>query len=378
LHLGNVLLACGSFAGILALADCASLEGLSPPPDASAAGDKGDAESDASMGTDAADTSSRDAGGEGSATQPANEAGPDGTSDAGPSNCVPSGPAAGLATAYIVFDSNRDEALYKNLYIVQADGCGLRRLTNHSANDMGGSIAPDGQRIAYLSDIDGSLQIYVQDLTSGAAKKITNVTGLPPSPPAWSPDGMQIAFSIGNGEIGTASEAYGVYVVPADGSVPPRLVGTSCPGFGNPVFSPSYSSVTGRIYATDLGEVCSFDPKGDGGAAQTLLDSSCADTEGLAVSPDGKNMVVAYAPAFSGQTISLGVVATSGGCNIMQVTQQLDGAMSQPTFGPNSLLAAVSSNGIVVVRIAKDGVYPIPHPSGSVDGHPSFAPATFH
>ena len=73
-----------------------------------------------------------------------------------------------------------------------------RRLT--AANDGGPhreralAWSPDGQTLAFLSDAAAppQLQLYVADVNSGTARRVTSVTGQL-AHPSWAPDGRQIA-----------------------------------------------------------------------------------------------------------------------------------------------------------------------------------------
>jgi Tol biopolymer transport system component len=56
------------------------------------------------------------------------------------------------------------------------------------------SIAPDGTRIAYVWDGNGSnYDIYIKELKSGAVKRLTE-DNAPDTHPSWSPDAKKIAF----------------------------------------------------------------------------------------------------------------------------------------------------------------------------------------
>ncbi|MXX77642.1 MAG: hypothetical protein F4Z33_01345, partial [Gemmatimonadales bacterium] len=47
------------------------------------------------------------------------------------------------------------------IYVMNADGSGVTRLTEHSAFDGLPAWSPDGTRIAFTSDRDGNDEIYV-------------------------------------------------------------------------------------------------------------------------------------------------------------------------------------------------------------------------
>ena len=82
-----------------------------------------------------------------------------------------------------------------NLWIINADGSINRPLTTGNQNDRSARWSPDGSRIAYLSNKDGSTQIYMRWLDSGAESKVSNLQKSP-SNLNWSPDGKWIAFSM--------------------------------------------------------------------------------------------------------------------------------------------------------------------------------------
>ena len=64
--------------------------------------------------------------------------------------------------AQIAFSSTRDGNL--EIYVMDADGNNLIRLTNHPEHDYQPSWSPDGGRIAFVSDRNGGIkQIYVMD-----------------------------------------------------------------------------------------------------------------------------------------------------------------------------------------------------------------------
>ena len=62
-------------------------------------------------------------------------------------------------------------------------------------------ISPDGEQVAYQSDRDGDLAIFMQRADgSGQAERLTKPEkGHAHVPESWSPDGRQISFSVSNG-----------------------------------------------------------------------------------------------------------------------------------------------------------------------------------
>jgi Tol biopolymer transport system component len=119
----------------------------------------------------------------------------------------------------IAFASWRDRNF--EIYVMKADGSGLTRLTNNPADDSYPTWSPDGQRIAFYSDRDGDSEIYVMN-ADGSAK--VNVTSNPAEDwnPDWSPDGEWIAFTSDRGGYND------VYLMKPDGSQVVNL--TNYPG----------------------------------------------------------------------------------------------------------------------------------------------------
>ena len=77
-----------------------------------------------------------------------------------------------------------------------ADG-NSHQLTANTSNAYAPAWSPNGEAVAFLSDRQGTTQIFLLPMTGGEARPLTSfalgVTGRP----AWSPDGSRIAFTVG-------------------------------------------------------------------------------------------------------------------------------------------------------------------------------------
>jgi dipeptidyl aminopeptidase/acylaminoacyl peptidase len=81
------------------------------------------------------------------------------------------------------------------VWLVGVDGKHARPLTGASSSTSP-RWSPDGSRIAYVSrDADGSSQLFMYWMDSGATAAISNFTESPGSL-AWSPDGQSLAFTM--------------------------------------------------------------------------------------------------------------------------------------------------------------------------------------
>ena len=83
-------------------------------------------------------------------------------------------------------DGSSRLASHREVWVVQPDGSGLRRLTH---NGWSPDWSPDGRRIAFVSDREGSAAIYVMAADGSEVRLIG-----PGTEPAWSPDGWRLAF----------------------------------------------------------------------------------------------------------------------------------------------------------------------------------------
>ena len=90
-------------------------------------------------------------------------------------------------------DKVKDEHV-SNLWIVDVDGTRVRELTSGNWRDSQPVWSPDGKRIAFLSDRDGTNQLHVMWVDTREAAQLTHLEQAP-SGINWSPDGKWIAFT---------------------------------------------------------------------------------------------------------------------------------------------------------------------------------------
>jgi TolB protein len=83
----------------------------------------------------------------------------------------------------------------EDIYIMNADGTGVRQLTTHPGRDVWPTWSPDGKRIAFMSERHGRWNTFLMDVQTGESSiQLMVETGINWEP-AWSPDGEWIAFS---------------------------------------------------------------------------------------------------------------------------------------------------------------------------------------
>jgi TolB protein len=80
------------------------------------------------------------------------------------------------------------------IFVVNADGTGLRNLTNNPLLDSSPVFSPDGTHIVFARDTYGQAQLFQMDLQGNGQHRLTGKPGYEMSP-AFSPDGRHLAFA---------------------------------------------------------------------------------------------------------------------------------------------------------------------------------------
>ena len=128
----------------------------------------------------------------------------------------------------------------RDVYVMNADGTGLRNLTPGPGGGEALSWSPDGRKIGFRSLRDGSGEIYVVNVDGTGLRRLTHLTrnpissgGTTWSAPGWSPDGRRILFV--RLKWGTSNSE--IVIMNADGSRQRDLTHNPAPD-GDPVWSP--------------------------------------------------------------------------------------------------------------------------------------------
>ena len=215
----------------------------------------------------------------------------------------------------LVFTSDRDGTT--DIYTMRADGSDVRRVTANADSESSPSYTADGARILFTAaavaagGTGTAVELFVVDTAPGAAplRLTTSAASVTNRRPRISPDGSRIALWRNDAGYGH------VYLVPATGGAPTRLTSSTNVSEYDPAWSPDGSQVA---YATDVDD----SPPGEivrvnvDGTLPTVVRPS--GVEGYLqhldwAGGDGRMLLVEMETPFVGSARTLKVMPATGG-----------------------------------------------------------------
>jgi acylaminoacyl-peptidase len=290
------------------------------------------------------------------------------------------------------------------LWIVDHDGGEARPLGDSTARESAPRWSPDGRKLLFTSDRDGTPQLFVRWMDSGQTAQLTHLPKAPGGA-AWSPDGRWIAFSMQvpdavepfvkmpakpegaewakqpnvirrmifrTDSAGYLEEAHAqIFVLPAEGGTPRQLTRGPRNHGGGLEWTPDGKHI---VFAGNLQDDPDYDPlesevhvlRVSDGAITPLTERNGPDFSPV-VSPDGKRIAwLGFDDREQGyQVTQLHVMDRDGG-NARVLTAGLDRDAGQPQWSAdgrglyfsyddhgNTRIAFVSLDG-KVSTVAKD------------------------
>ena len=183
----------------------------------------------------------------------------------------------------IAFVSNRDGN--PEIYVMNADGTNLRRLTYNPAEDNYQDWSPDGKKIAFTSNRDGNSEIYVMNTDGSNQRRLTYNSAFDYRP-RWSPDGTKIAFERSHND----GITYDICVINADGSNERNLTNRPTTSDFFPRWLPDGSKIVFGSLRDGNSEIYVMDA--DGVNQHNLTNNPAVDWNPM-VSPDGTKIAFA-------------------------------------------------------------------------------------
>jgi TolB protein len=247
----------------------------------------------------------------------------------------------GIALTSIAFVSDRDGS--KEIYLMDYDGHDQRRVTGHRSISLSPAWHPQGDRLAYVSFFGGSPGLYLADLVSGKKTPIATEGSLNISP-SISPDGKLVAFARA---LGSNIE---IFVSHLDGSGLRRL--TNSPGIDtNPAWSPNGQEIAFTSSRGGTPQIYVMDAEGANVRRLTFEGDYC---DQAAWSPDGTRIAFATRVEPNRFDIALlDVVSLSQ----MKLTQG-PASNESPTFAPDGRRLAYAAKQRGSVQIVVQALSP--------------------
>ena len=193
----------------------------------------------------------------------------------------------------IVFASWTKENSY-DIFLMNNDGGNPQPIIAGPASELMAEWSPDGTKISYVSDENGSNEIYVIDLKAQTTTKLTNLQFT--AQPAWSSDGKRIAFISNTGVSGRSQ----VFVMNADGTNIEQLTEYSLDNFdGNPIWCPDDSCIIFTRYLEGVPKLMYFNIQNKEASPMLngVFDSNLPETN-LSLSPSSDYMTFSVGGVF--------------------------------------------------------------------------------
>ncbi len=185
----------------------------------------------------------------------------------------------------LAFISNRDGA--EEVYVMNADGTSVKRLTNTPAVEYTAAWSPDGLKIVFDSERDGNRQFYVMNADGTNQTRLTFNPSSDAGLVSFSPDGRQIAFARASPTERSANYNYDIWVMNAEGGGGKQLTSDSkfdaepiCSADGKTILFISDRDGDFEIYTIN-----------SDGSGEANLSQNPANDYFIAWTPDGKQLI---------------------------------------------------------------------------------------
>lgn len=207
---------------------------------------------------------------------------------------------------------------YPDVYMVNLATYKRRKIMQYPGLNMGADVSPDGSRIAVVLSKDGNPELYATDINGGNPVRLTRTPTVAEASPSWSPDGSQIVY------VSNRSGLPHLFIISSSGGQPKRITFR-----GNENVAPDWGP-KGIVYSSKREgrfQVCICDPASGKEVQQCTSDGS--DNEDPSWAPDGMHVVFSKT---AGYHSDLYVLDTTSQTSLRLTT--ISGDWSSPAWSP--------------------------------------------
>lgn len=180
-----------------------------------------------------------------------------------------------------------------NVYRVPVGGGSRTPYASFTGLNTGGAVSPDGRYLALILSKPGNPELFVINMDSRVATRLTRTPRAAEASPCWSPDGRQIAY------VSDESGRPSIHVIHSDTGRRARIAYS-----GSENVAPSWGSANRIAYCTKRGGAYQIAVCNPDGSAEEIVTSG-PDHEDPSWAPDGRHIICSRKEGFRRYSICI-------------------------------------------------------------------------